>query len=85
MFSTPGFHFSPGDVTSLKLGSYLLYAWALDSNEPGHFMGLVDGMILCDKHMKSNECNVKPLSEKNISYMFYGRKTSAIFVWKIHK
>ena len=83
VFSRPGEHHSAGDAAKLLVGSYVLYAWDLASNAPGHYIALVDGMLKCDKFLKSGTCNVKPLTEMNVHRMFYYSKTSAIMVWEV--
>jgi hypothetical protein len=49
----------------------------------GHYIALVDGELKCDKVLKNQKCNVKPLTAKNVSSMFYRKSTSPIFVWNV--
>ena len=84
VFSRPGEHFDPEDVAKLPLiGNYILYAWKLGSFEDGHYIALVNGELKCDKVLKNQKCNVKPLTANNVSSMFYRASSSAIFVWEV--
>jgi hypothetical protein len=84
IFSRPGEHFDSEDVAKLPTtGKYILYAWKHDSSDDGHYIALVDGELKCDKVLKNQKCNVKPLTAKNVSSMFYRKSTSPIFVWNV--
>lgn len=76
-------NFTPEDVSKLSIGSYILYAWKIGSDEDGHFIALVDGQLKCDKVLKKGKCNIKPLTISNVRSMFYGNSISPILVWKV--
>jgi len=71
------------DIARLTTGRYLLYAWKIGSNDPGHYVALVDGIIICNKYMKTQKPVRRQLSVDSLKHIFYGIQTSSIFAYDI--